>query len=148
MRARRRGSVLRMTPAETVRRGRWAFGLTALGVAWALALIPIAFLVPVYDGEISSSSGAVTSTSATLVAENGTGVLVAVALPLAFALLASLALHRKCTRASAGAGVAAWWLVGVLLVFCLLGAASIGVFVVPVALTLAGAAALTPRGVG
>jgi hypothetical protein len=132
--------------AEAVRRGRWALGLTVVAVAWGLALIAGALLVPVYDGETTTSAGAVTTSSATLVGENGAGVLAAVGLPVVLALLVWLALHRKCTRASARAGTVAWWLVGLLLAFCLVSAFTIGVFVLPLALALAGAAALTPRG--
>jgi hypothetical protein len=124
--------------------GRWAFGLTVTATLWGLALVAGALVVPVYSGGTLDSSGAFHATSATLVAENGAAALAVAALPAVLALLVWLALHRKCSRGSAWAGPVAWTLVGVLGVFCLLGILTVGVFVMPIALALAGAAALTP----
>jgi hypothetical protein len=127
-----------------IRRGRWAFGLTVTAFTWALTLVVAALVVPVYSGEQGgSASGTVTMTS-TLVAQNGLGVLVPVALPAAIAALVWLALYRKCAYGSRGAASVAWALVGVLTAFCLLAILSIGAFVLPVAALLSSAAALTP----
>jgi hypothetical protein len=124
-----------------MRRGRWAFALTAAGFAWAAALVPAALLVPVYSGKTASASGSF-STNATLVAENGAGVLVPIAIPAAVAALVWYALHRRCTRG--GSSYLAWSLVALLAAFSFVAAASIGMFLMPIALLLAGAATLTP----
>ena len=85
-------------------RGRWAFGLTTLAVLCGLAVLPLALLLPVYDGSsASSSSGAVTvvtHSSATLVAENGAPatLLMLLAIPGILAGLAWLGMHRTCRR--------------------------------------------------
>jgi len=126
--------------AADVRRGRWAFGLTVAAFAWAVALVVGAVLVPVYDVEDSSSG----SSSATLVGENGLGVLLPVAFPVVVAAVVWVALHRKCSRGSRPAEVVAWVLVGVLLLGCMLAMLTIGIFVLPVAVLLAVAAVLTP----
>jgi hypothetical protein len=125
-----------------MRRGRLAFGLTVAGFAWAAALVPAALLVPVYSGKTESGSGDSVSTSATLVGENGLGVLLPIAIPAAVAALVWLALHRRCTHGTAAYW--AWSLVALLAAFSFVAAASIGMFLMPIALLLAGAAMLTP----
>ncbi|HYZ81053.1 MAG TPA: hypothetical protein VE571_07280 [Solirubrobacteraceae bacterium] len=104
-----------------------------LAFTWSIGLLAWALLIPVYG-------------SATLVDENGGAVLLPVAIPALISAAVWLALWRKCVRGGRVSGVVAW--TGVVLVagFCLLGAASIGLFVVPVALLLGRAAALTPSG--
>lgn len=106
-----------------------------------------AFVLPVYGSSTASgpSGGNVDSTSSTLVAVNGLAVLAPVALPALIAAVVWFALHRKCSRGSRPGGYVAWTLIGMLIAF-LVAVASIGVFVVPVAALLAGAAALTPSG--
>jgi len=126
--------------AADLRRGRWAFGLTLTAFAWAAALVVGAVLLPVYSVEDSGGG----SSSATLVGENGLGVLLPVAFPALVAALVWYALHRKCSRGSRPAELVAWALVGVLLLGCLLAMLTIGIFVLPVALLLLLAAALTP----
>jgi hypothetical protein len=81
-----------------------------------------------------------------LVAVNGLGVLVPVGIPLLISVLVWLALHRKCSRGGPIAGYLAWTLVAVLALGCLVAAASIGLLVVPIALLLGRAAAITPSG--
>jgi hypothetical protein len=117
-----------------------AFGLTVGAFGWALALVLGAVVVPVYSGK-SSAGG---TSSATLVDENGLGVLVPVAIPALVAAVVWFALHRVCSRGSGAGLYVAWSLIAVMGLFSLLAAASIGMFVLPVALLLAGAAALTP----
>lgn len=139
-----------MRGQRQARRGKWAFGLTATAFAWAVALVIAAMSLPVYSGSRSDGgTGGITTTTTTtttLVGENGLGVLGVVVLPAVLTVLVWLALHRRCSRGSASSGWAAWGLVGLLWVFCLLAALSVGVFALPVALLLACAAALTPRG--
>jgi hypothetical protein len=123
--------------------GRWALGLTVGAFAWAVALIVAALAVPVYSGV--SSTG---TSSSTLVDENGAACLVVVALPALTTAIAWAALHRRCSRGSRRATWLAWAMVYGLAAFAILGAASIGMFVLPVALLLGAAAALTPYPAG
>jgi hypothetical protein len=126
------------------RHGRWALYLTAAAFLWALALVAGAFLVPVYSGVEGGSAAGVVDTTSTLVDVNGLGVLLPVALPAMVVGLVWLALHRKCSRGSARSGHVAGGLIVMLGTFCVLTGFSIGVFVLPTVLLLAGAATLTP----
>lgn len=129
-------------------RGPWAFGLTVLAFGWGIALLAAAFALPVYSSSVSSAPSGVSvpSASSTLVQANGLGVLVPVGLPALIAAVIWFALHRKCSRGSRAGGYAAWALIWLLVAFCLVAVASIGMFVFPAAVLLAGAAALTPSG--
>ncbi|HWE12277.1 MAG TPA: hypothetical protein VG365_02135 [Solirubrobacteraceae bacterium] len=115
-------------------------------MAWSAALVGGAFVLPVYGSSGTSSPSARWSGSSTLVAVNGLGVLVPVGIPLLISVLVWLALHRKCSRGGPIAGYLAWTLVAVLALGCLVAAASIGLLVVPIALLLGRAAAITPSG--
>jgi len=126
------------------RQGRQAFWLTTAAFAWSAALLGAAFLLPVYGASGASSTGTHWSGSLTLVAVNGLGVLVAVAVPVLISALVWVALHRKCSRGGRMAGRLAWALVVVLALGCLVTAASIGLLVVPVVFLLACAADITP----
>lgn len=128
------------------RQGRQAFWLTTAAVVWSAALVGGAFTLPAYSSSATSSTGAPSSGSLTLVAVNGLGVLVPVGIPLLISALVWFALHRKCSRGGPFAGYLAWMLVVVLALGCVAAAASIGVLIVPVALLLGGAAAITPSG--
>jgi hypothetical protein len=123
--------------------GRLAFLLSAAAAAWCALLVAGALTVPVYSSDDSGSSAG--AGSDTLVGVNGTGALVAAALPLLVALACGVLLHLRCSRGSAAAHVAAWVLVGLLGAFAVLALLSIGIFVVPAVALLAGSAALTPR---
>jgi hypothetical protein len=125
--------------------GRWAFALTVLACAWGLALIAAAMLVPVYSSQATYAPGAMSAmASATLVQVNGPGVLIAAAVPALLASAASVALHRRCTKGGRAGGFVAWSLTWILFALCVVGIASIGIFVLPVPALLAAAAALTP----
>lgn len=126
------------------RQSRLAANLTTAGVVYACALIPAAFFAPVYQGEISSSDGSVTHTTATLVGVNGSWVVALACVPLVLALVAWVGLSLRCRRGSRFGGVLGWTVSTLLLVFALVGLASIGLFVLPVALLLLAGAALTP----
>ena len=128
------------------RQGRYAFWLTSVAVVWSAALVGGAFTVPVYSSSGTSSTGAHVSGSLTLVAVNGLGVLVPIGIPLLISALVWFALHRKCSRGGRFAGYLAWMLVAVLALGCVVAAASIGLLIVPVALLLGRAAAITPSG--
>ena len=110
------------------------------------ALVGGAFTLPVYSSSATSSTGAHVSRSLTLIAVNGLGVLVPIGIPLLISALVWFALHCKCSRGGRFAGYLAWMLVVVLALGCVVAAASIGVLVVPVALLLGLAAAITPSG--
>jgi hypothetical protein len=84
--------------------------------------------------------------STTLVQENGSGVLIPVGIPAVISAAVWLALWRRCTRGGSVSGVVAWTCVSLLVVFCLLALASIGLFVIPVAVLLACATSATPLG--
>lgn len=115
-------------------------------MAWSAALVAGAFTLPVYASSATSSTGAHSSGSQSLVAVNGLGVLVPVGIPLIVSALVWLALHHKCSHGGPSAGYVAWMLVAVLVLGCVVAAASIGLLIVPVALMLGRAAAITPSG--
>jgi hypothetical protein len=114
-------------------RARRAFVLTVIAFVWSIGLLVAALLAPVYG-------------PATLVDENGAGVLLVVAVPAAISATVWIALWRKCARGNRVSGYVAWTCVWVLAGFCVLAILSIGVFVAPVAVFLACAASLTPSG--
>jgi len=111
--------------------GRRAFVLTLLAFVWSVGLFVAALTVPEYG-------------SATLVDENGSRVLLVMAVPAVISVAVWLALWRKCTRGGQLSGTVAWICVSLLAAFCVLGLASIGMFVIPVAALLAWAASVTP----
>jgi hypothetical protein len=106
----------------------------AFALAWGTALVIAALLVPVYQSLSVSGSQAVIDGSATLVAVNGWGVLLAAGAPLAAAVVTGWALWRRTGRP--GAGVLAWTVTGLLVCFNFLAVLSIGVFVIPATLAL------------
>jgi len=113
-------------------------------VLWSAALVVGAFTVPVYSGGSVGYDGAVTSTSDTLVAANGVWAAGLVAIGLLVAAIVWWALHRTCTRRGTRARALAWTLTGLLLAFSLVTGFTIGAFLLPAALALAAACALTP----
>ena len=113
--------------------GRRAFVLTVLAFVWSVGLLAAALFAPAYG-------------STTLVEENGSGVLLVVAFPAVISAAVWLALWRRCTRGGAVSRVVAWTCVSLLGIFCLIALASIGLFVIPVAVLLACATSLTTHG--
>jgi uncharacterized membrane protein YhaH (DUF805 family) len=134
-----------MSQAEG-RAGRQAFWLTVAAFVWSAALVGAAFVLPLYGGSSTSSTGVHPSASLTLVQINGPRVLIPMGLPLIIVALAWAALHRKCSRGGRVPGYVAWTFVGVLAAGCLAGIASVGWLIVPVAGLLSCAAAITPTG--
>lgn len=126
-------------------RGRQAFWFTVAAFVWSAALVGAAFLLPVYVSSSTSSAGAHSLTSLTLVHVNGLGVLVPVGVPLITVALVWVALHRKCSRGGRVAGYVAQTLVWMLAAVCLVAIASVGLFILPAAALLA-RAAITPSG--
>ena len=102
-------------------------------------------MLPFYGSSGASSTGAYWSGSLSLVDVNGLGVLVPVGIPVMISALVCC-VHRNCSRGGPIAGYLAWTLVVVLALGCVVAAASIGVLILPVALLLGSAAAITPLG--
>jgi hypothetical protein len=127
-----------------VRSGRSAAALATVAAAWSLVLIPLAFVVPAYEGESVSSGGAVVHTHATLVAVNGIWVVGLLCVPAALSLVAWLALRRRCSRGGRRATVVAWAAALAFVLLCLAGAASLGLAFLPAAALLVAAAATAP----
>ncbi len=100
---------------------------------WGLLLVVAGFLVPAYQSTSMSSSGELTQSTKTLVAMNGPGIVVVLALPLLVTVLVACALLLRARRA---AMPVAWALTALLAVFNVLGMLTIGVFVVPVTAAL------------
>lgn len=100
---------------------------------WSVGLLAAALFAPVYG-------------SATLVDENGPRALLVAMVPALISVVVWVALWRMCTRGGRLSGYIAWTFVSVLGAFCLLGLASIGLFVAPVAGLLCWAASLAPPG--
>ncbi len=106
----------------------------ATALVWAAGLVIAAVLLPAYQSSGVSSSGTVTNSSATLVEVNGWGVLLVAGAPLAAALVIWNALRRR--RGRQGAGLVAWVVTALLVVFNVLAMLSIGVFLIPVTAAL------------
>ena len=110
--------------------GRLEWVSLAIAAVWGAGLLAAAVLVPVYGSVGVSSTGAVSHGSATLVGVNGWRVLLVVGVPLVATAVVSGALWRRGPRQ--GAGVLAWTIAGLIVVFNVLALASIGLFVIPV----------------
>ncbi|MGA8719282.1 MAG: hypothetical protein WB557_14850 [Solirubrobacteraceae bacterium] len=132
---------------DSLARGRQAFWLTAGALASGAGLIVGAFVVPVYSRETASAPSGVVHglPGQTLIQVNGVNVLFVIGAPVAIAALVWIALHHQCSRGGAVSGYLAWTLIAILGAGCVLGILSVGVFMMPVAVLLACAAALTPR---
>src|SRR5437764_8349848 len=102
-----------MSQRET-RPGRQAFWCTVAAFAWSAALVGAAFVLPLYGSSSTSSTGAFSSASLTLVQVNGPRVLIPMGLPLVIVALVWAALHRKCSRGGRVPGYLAWTFVGTL----------------------------------
>jgi len=118
---------------ERLRRGESV--ALAVALLWSAALLVAAVLAPAYQSTTETSSGTVTHGSATLVNENGAGVLLIIAVPLLVTLIVGYALWRRGARR--GAGPVAWTFTGLLTGFNLVAMLSIGPFIMPVTACLA-----------
>jgi hypothetical protein len=129
-----------------VRRGTSAFLLALSALCWSAFLVSSAFWAPLYEGQTATSGGMVTRTSVTLVGVNGPRAALLLGVPLLLTLAAAIALHFRCASGSRTGTGAARLAICLLVVLTLLGAASIGMYVVPGVLLLVAAARLTPAG--
>ena len=132
-----------MGDVKPSRRGRAAFFLATGGVACALAVLPLAFLAPVYSGESSSPVGTVGATN-TFVSVNGLWVVWLLCIPVFLSLASWTGLHFRCSRGSGWGTRVAWCSVVLLWAFAVIGGASVGFFLIPAALLLVVAATQTP----
>jgi hypothetical protein len=122
----------------------------AVAAVWSVGLLIVAVTVPFYRSTSVTSSATyaspsphepapqqiVTTSSATLVAENGTQVLAVVAIPALAVLAVGLSLRHRWEKAKPGAGPVAWTVVSLLGAFTLVAMFSIGIFVLPVSAAL------------
>lgn len=117
-----------------------------LALAWALALIIVAILVPVYStqGAFAPSGRTVALPAQTFVQVNGAYGVTAVVLPALLAAIAYASLHRKCARGGSMSGYVAWTCIALLVAFCVVTSPTIGLFVLPVAVFLWLSARRTP----
>ena len=126
--------------AEPGRLPRAAWVALAGALLWSAALLVAATVAPAYQTVTETDSGTVTHGSATLVGENGAGVLLVMAVPLLVTMLVGWALWRRGARH--GAGPIAWTLTGLLACLNLLAMLSVGLFMLPVTACLAVACAI------
>ena len=124
-------------------RGWWAFGLASAGVLWTAALIPGAFFLPAYSGESATSAGTTAHTTDTLVGVNGAWVVPPLAVLLLLSIGAWLGLHASCTTGSRRGRTLGKVAAGLLVAAAVL-TFSLGFLVLPAALLVVVAAALTP----
>ena len=113
--------------------GRVAFTTSASAVALGAVLLSAAFWAPMYND------------GGTLVDVNGYGVLIPVAAPLVLATAAFLALWARCARGSRVGNAVANVVLALLIGLTLLGAATIGILVLPITALVAVAVATTPQ---
>lgn len=120
--------------------------LAAAALLWTvgngLAFLVVPVVTSESAGASTSTSGvssevATTATQQTLLQSEGPSVLIVLLIPVAIALVGALAKGRWRKRLRRSAGV-------VLLVACLIGSASIGIFYLPAPVLLIAAAIRTP----
>ena len=130
--------------------------LVGAAVAWSLLLLVLAVALPVvtpqsppaFASSAPSSAAAASAPAATtvlaavprvtLLADDGSGVLLLVALPSLLSLLVGLLLWLRVSRGSRAASGAAWGLAGVVTAAAVVGFVTflIGIFVLPVGVLL------------
>lgn len=129
-----------MSPKVHAQRRRLALRLVGGALAWSLGLLLTALLAPVDGGQTVSDANGLTLTTATYVQRNGDWVLLGLALPLAVSLAVGVIVtrrsDRRLRRATGGA-------VGILTLLGLVLVTAGGVLLLPVAILLGAALALT-----
>ena len=103
----------------------WTALWLGLGALWSLGLVLAGFFVNSY----SSSNGP----GLTLVQENGLKVLAPLLIPFVGVVIVALALWHRRHNQKRGVGVLVWIVFGLLALLVVLGAFTIGPFIVPVA---------------
>ena len=116
-------------------------------VAWSVALIGMAYLIPVYADDSSSCDAAghctTSSGSATLVDVNGAHVLVVIGLLIACTVLTWIGLHFRCSRGSRAGTIVGWTGASLMAGFTFISF-GLGVLTLPMAGMMLAAANLTP----
>lgn len=117
------------------RRRMFDWVLLAAATVWSAALLVVAMTAPLYettsvDATTSSAGVGHVTQSSTLIAENGSGVMLIMGIPLLVTIIVAVALWTRGSRP--GAGPVAWTLTCLLCVFNLLAMLTIGLFVIPV----------------
>jgi len=133
-----------MSPGMASRRWSLAVRLTAGALVWSVGLIVAALVIPAYGTETSSQTNGVTLTSSTLLQNKGAGALVLVTIPALVSLIVLIAIRSRRRRDGAWSGRVAWTAIGALTVESILGIATIGAFLLPVAILLALSVRLVP----
>jgi hypothetical protein len=113
-----------------IRRLPAGFLAVAGATAWSILVIVGAYTVPLY-----SCAGDCSAEDATLVGQNGTGVLIPVSIPLIASLACWGCLRLYCTRGGPWRSIA-WVFAVAAMVLTVLGALTIGMFVAPTAVLL------------
>ena len=126
-----------MSPRVASRRWSLAVRLAAGALVWSIGLIIAALVIPAYGTETSSQTNGVTLTNSTLLQDNGAGALVLVTIPALVSLIVLIAIRSRRRQDAAWSGWLAWTAIGALAVECILGIATIGAFMLPVAILLA-----------
>jgi hypothetical protein len=130
-------------------RGAWAFWLTGWAIVWSVLVLASGYVVVLaWEGWHTTSDGLVIYRSVRFLGANGWWVMVPLALPIALTLVAAASLRRRWSDGGRASTGVAWCAVGVLCAIAILDAfdaASFGVLLIPVAVPLAIATALTPR---
>jgi hypothetical protein len=106
-------------------------------VLGGIALVVAAFTVRLYAGDPADGG--------TLIAMNGTGVLIPVCVPLALSLIVFAGLHARCTRGSVTGERGAIVALSLLVAFTVISGFSIGLLVLPITALVATAVVLTPE---
>ena len=134
-----RGSTRRGPTGAVTAPGRRARIALAAALTWSLLLLVASVVAPAYSTQTVTSEGTSTRSTVTLVQENGWGVLGVIALPLVAVLLVTVLLLPASTRQLGvrRARALAWVVVAGLGMLGLLSLMTIGLFLLPVAVTLA-----------
>lgn len=122
-------------------RGAWrGLGMFTRVVFLASVLYAIGLIVAA--GTVSSGdsvSGYGVQASLTLVQENGAKVLLVVAIPLVGSIIVVMSTLVRRRAGRAGVSVVTWTVAGVLILHCIAGILTVGLFSLPVPLLLFGA---------
>jgi hypothetical protein len=133
-----------MSEGVVERRWQLAIRLTVAGLVWSVGLVLAALLIGAYSGQTDSSDAGVTLTTRSFVQVNGLTALILVAIPALACMIVGAALRHRHDRRSAWSGPVAWAAVAVLAVEAILGIATFGAFLIPVAILLGLSVRLVP----
>jgi hypothetical protein len=115
--------------------------LTGLAIVWGAGILAFAFTV---HNRCEASDPSCVFHSYTLVQDVGPGILFFAAAPLAISVVLAALLHIKATRGGNWAHRAAWTLVVLGCIVCLVGLVIAGIVMMPWAAFAIGAAATAP----